>query len=190
MSVDQIANEWGLSPSAYASAEAYFEGYGISVAHAWPDRLSLSLTGGASAFDRAFDTTLLSGEYHQRAVTYPETAPGLPSWLEPEVATVTGLSDGFTSFQLPLLPTVPSSGPSSTPPQPNLITPAVARQVYQISSLYNYTGSATFATSSRIVLLLWGEGHMVPARSPRVRWIWYSEPKPGISERMLSMLEG
>ncbi|MGA8664348.1 MAG: S53 family peptidase [Thermoplasmata archaeon] len=159
MSVDQIANEWGLSPSAYASAEAYFEGYGISVAHAWPDRLSLSLTGGASAFDRAFDTTLLSGEYHQRAVTYPETAPGLPSWLEPEVATVTGLSDGFTSFQLPLLPTVPSSGPSSTPPQPNLITPAVARQVYQISSLYNYTGSATFATSSTIVLLLWGEGY-------------------------------
>jgi len=159
MTVGEIASEWGLTPTAYASAESYFEGYGISVTHAWPDRLSVSLSGSAPEFDRAFHTTLLSGEHDQRAVTYPETPPGLPTWLESEVAAVTGLSNGLTAFQLPLLPSVPSPGPGATPPQPNLITPAVARQVYQISNLYNYTGSSTFPTAETIVLLLWGEGY-------------------------------
>ncbi len=159
MSVNEIATEWGLSPSSYAAAEGYFEQYGIVVQHAWSDRLSLSLGGSATEFDRAFDTTLLSGIDDHRAVTFPGSPPGLPAWLEPEVASVSGLATGLTTFELPLLPSAPPAHLETSLTQGNLITPSIARQIYQISGLYNYTGGSTYATGETIVLLLWGDGY-------------------------------
>ena len=39
LSLAQIANRFGLSPAAYASAEAYFESKGLNVVYPSPDRL-------------------------------------------------------------------------------------------------------------------------------------------------------
>ena len=45
MTETEIANDYGLSVPAYTSAEQYFLSEGLVVSHAWPDRLSLSVTG-------------------------------------------------------------------------------------------------------------------------------------------------
>jgi kumamolisin len=155
----EIANEYGLSPAAYASAEQYFTSEGLTVTHSWPDRLSLSLEGSASAVDRAFGTELESGSSGGQAVTFPATAPSLPAALEGEVTSVAGLTSGLDQFTLPELPAVTSasSGPAQSPT--DLVTPEVARDIYSISPLYNLTQSPTYASQKAVVLLLWGEGY-------------------------------
>jgi kumamolisin len=161
MTVAQVADAFGLSPSNYTSAERYFEAQGLSVLHSWPDRLSLSLAGSPAAVDRAFGTSLLSGTYEGRAVTFPETAPALPSSLEAEVQSVSGLSTGFDRFSLPLTPApaVSSDVSHGDPSAGNLVTPTIARDIYDVSGLYNLTTSPTYATGKGIVLLLWGLGY-------------------------------
>ncbi|MGA8303251.1 MAG: S53 family peptidase [Thermoplasmata archaeon] len=161
MTSAQVAAAFGLSIPAYTSAERYFEAEGLSVTHAWPDRLSLTLTGSVAAVDRAFDTSLLTGSFEGRTVSFPGTPPSLPSYLEPEVQSVAGLSTGFDSFSLPNIPepVLPDAadGPAQNPN--NLVTPAIARDIYQVSDLYNLTSSPTYATGKGIVLLLWGAGY-------------------------------
>jgi hypothetical protein len=159
LTIAQIGNEFGLSPAAYHAAEDYFVGQGLSIQHSGLDRLSLTLVGPAAAVDRAFATTLVSGVYGGRIVDIPGTAPSLPSTLEREVAGVTGLTSGFDRFSLPL--THPSLDPQAIPEpgDSNLVTPAIARQIYSASSLYNATGSSHFASGEGIVLLLWGDGY-------------------------------
>jgi subtilase family serine protease len=152
----EIANEYGLSPAAYAAAEAYFEARGLTVEHVWPDRLSLTVEGSAAAIGAAFGTTIFSGSYEGRTVTYPASPPALPADLAPEVAAVVGLTNGLTTFSLPLSP-AGSAGPDQG--TSDLVTPAIARQIYGVSDLYNYTGSAKYATGKTIVLLLWGDGY-------------------------------
>ena len=82
-------------------------------------------------------------------------------WLEPSVASVTGLSSGFVTFSLPAgLPSgaaLASGGPAQG--SSDLITPAIAREIYDFSSLYNVSGTARYATGQEIALLLWGEGY-------------------------------
>ncbi len=158
MTVTEIANAYGLSPSAYSSAEQYFEAQGLAVTHAWPDRLSLSLSGSVAAVDRAFSTVLESGTYEGRAVTLPSTAPSLPSGLESEVASVAGLTSGFDQFTLPEIPE-PTTGAGASVNPTDLITPAIARSIYDISGLYNLTASPTYSQGEGIVLLLWGLGY-------------------------------
>ncbi|MGP8016130.1 MAG: protease pro-enzyme activation domain-containing protein [Thermoplasmata archaeon] len=161
LSVAGIADRYGLSPAAYASAEAYFESMGLSVVHAGGDRLTLTVEGTAAGVGRAFGTGLESGAYQGRAVTFPSSAPSLPMWLESSVASVTGLSSGFVTFSLPAgLPS--GAGLASTGPaqgSSDLITPAIAREIYDFSSLYNVSGTARYATGQEIALLLWGEGY-------------------------------
>lgn len=159
MTPSQVAEEYGLSPSAYASAEAYFESWGLSVQHTWPDRLSLTLQGTAPQFAAAFATSLVSGDYQGRSVTYPVSPPALPAALEAEIAGVVGLSTGFTTFTLPFAPASTLSAAGSAPGSPTVITPGIARQIYGGSALYNYTGSSKFAVGETIVLLLWGNGY-------------------------------
>lgn len=161
MTTTQIADTYGLSVSAYASAESYFESAGLSVSHTWPDRLSLSVTGPVAAVDRAFDTSLRTGDYVGRAVTFPATAPSLPASLESEIASVAGLTVGFDRFSLPEVPAPLISGGAKGPAQnpTNLITPSIARDIYGLSGLYNLTGSPTYSTGEGIVLLLWGAGY-------------------------------
>ena len=157
MTTAAIADEFGLSPSAYASAEQYFEAAGLTVSHAWPDRLSLSLEGSTAAVERAFSTSLDSGEYEGRTVTFPAVAPTLPSGLEGEVSAVAGLSTGFDTFSLPELPTTSVANPAQGPT--DLVTPSIARDIYDVSGLYNLTVTPTYATGKGIVLLLWGLGY-------------------------------
>lgn len=189
MTNTQVANAYGLSPTAYASAEAYFASAGLAVSHTWPDRLSLSLTGPVAAVDRAFSASLLSGRYGGTAVTFPATAPSLPSDLESEIASVSGLTTGFDRFTLPdipePIPSVGALGPAQNPT--DLITPSIARDIYGVSGLYNLTrptGSPTYATGEGIVLLLWGAGYDpidiqtfysqdFPAGFPSPNWVPY-----------------
>ncbi|MFY9717909.1 MAG: S53 family peptidase, partial [Thermoplasmata archaeon] len=161
--VSGYANSDGLSPEAYASAEAYFVGEGLTVVHAWPDRLALSLEGAPSALDRAFGTVLLAGTYHGRSAVYPATSPSLPSAIETEVAGVVGLSSGYETFSLAVTPTVlPASGVSAAGSRPAVgssFTPGMARTLYGLSGLYNLTGGASYAAGESIALVLWGAGY-------------------------------
>ncbi len=132
MTVTEIADEYGLSTAEYASAEQYFESNGLVVSHVWPDRLSLGLNGTPAAVDRAFGTSILSGTYEGRAVSFPAAAPSLPPNLEAEVQSVTGLASGFDQFSLPELPEISPTvnGPAQNPA--NLVTPSIARDIYDV----------------------------------------------------------
>ena len=152
MTASEIADAYGLSPAAYAAAEQYFESQGLVVAHTWPDRLSLSLSGSVAATERAFSTTLETGTSDGRTVTLPSAPPTLPTDLESEVASVAGLTSGLSPLTLPEIP-APAVNPT------DLITPTIARQIYDISGLYNLTSSPTYAQGKGIVLLLWGLGY-------------------------------
>ena len=161
LSVSQVADRYGLSPAAYAAAVAFFESTGLRVEHTNPTRLSLTVSGTTASMELAFDTSLATGTYGGRAVSFPESPPSLPENLESEVSSVVGLSSGLVLFSLPAgLPTA-SPTPSATPAaSADLITPAIARQIYDLSSLYNVSGtSSQFATGEGIALLLWGDGY-------------------------------
>ncbi|MGA9840157.1 MAG: S53 family peptidase, partial [Thermoplasmata archaeon] len=161
MSAAEVASAYGLTPTNYTAAEQYFEARGLRVLHAWPDRLSLSLTGTTAAIDRAFSTSLVSGLYQGRLVTVPGSVPSLPVSLAAEVASVAGLSSGFDSFTVPEVPAALGPGGGAAPAQSgtNLVTPTTARSIYDISGLFNLTSSPTYATGKGIVLLLWGLGY-------------------------------
>jgi len=161
LTVAQIAESYGLTPSAYASAEAYFEAKGLSVVHENPTRLSLTVSGTAAALGHAFGTLLVTGPYQGRRVMFPESAPTLPSGLMAEVSSVVGLSSGFDQFSFPEgLSDLTRTSTSVTSAQtPDLITPSIARQIYDLSSLYNVSGSARFATGGQVALVLWGDGY-------------------------------
>ncbi len=159
MSQTEVADTYGISNASYAAAEQYFEARGLSVLHAWPDRLFLSLTGPAATVGAAFGTTLEAGTDDGRAVMFPASSPELPGSLESEIASVSGLSSGFTSFTIPEFTPVPAGlDPDQTNPA-NLVTPTDARLIYDVSGLYNTTSSPTYATGKAIVLLLWGFGY-------------------------------
>lgn len=147
----------GMTTARYASAERYFEAAGLSVAHAWPDRLVLSLDGDAAAVDRAFHTREQAGTYEGRPVHFPATPPSLPPTIEPWVAGVVGLSDGFSPFSFSLSPPVPLQvhGAAGL-----AITPSNARAVYNVTNLLqNVTATPTYPTSEAIALILWGAGY-------------------------------
>jgi len=161
LSATEVADRYGLSPTAYASAESYFESMGLGIAHAVPDRLALTLEGTPTAIGRAFGTSLESGTYEGRTVTFPASPPSLPAALEPSVAAVTGLSSGFVTFSLPVgLPGGPTNASKSpTSGSDQLIYPETARSVYDVSPLYNVSGASRFAQGQGIALLLWGAGY-------------------------------
>jgi len=157
LTVAQIASTYGLPTDQYDSIEQYFVSQGLTVVHTWPDRLSLSLEGSAVTVGQAFGTSEISGSYEGHPALYPATAPILPPSIEPYVASVLGLSTGFDSFSIPVTPAVePAASPSQSG---DPITPAILRQWYDVSPLYNLTGPSTYATDQGIVLLLWGDGY-------------------------------
>jgi len=159
LEIFQIADRFGLSPAQYTAIEGYFLSKGLSVVHAWPDRLSLTVEGSAASIGSAFGTSLLSGTYRGASVMFPETPPELPSNFEPLVGSVLGLSSGFDSFSTALgtSPSPERSAPAFL--ESNEVTPTIARQIYDLSSLYNVSGSFHSAASEGIALLLWGDGY-------------------------------
>jgi len=160
LTVSEIADRYGLSPVAYASAEAYFESMGLSIVHTNPTRLSVTLGGSAALLGRAFGTELAFGIYEGRSVMFPAAPPVLPPALESEVASVVGLSSGIDTFALPAgLPPVPAGAGGARPAAPDEISPSIARLIYGLSALYNVTGSPRYATGEGIALVLWGDGY-------------------------------
>ena len=160
LSVAEIAVRYGLSPSGYASAETYFLSMGLSIVHTNPTRLSLTVEGTAASIGRAFGTELATGFLEGRVVTLPISPPTLPNSLRSEVASVVGLTSGLDQFSLPDGLSGSLTAPASSPAQsPDLITPALARLIYDLSSLYNVSGSSRFASGEGIALVLWGEGY-------------------------------
>ncbi len=158
LSVAEIADRFGPSPAAYASAEAYFESMGLSIVHTNPDRLSLTVSGTAAAMGRAFGTHLLIGVHDGRSAIFPATAPSLPSVLESEVASVVGLTSGVDQFSLPagaLSGPASAANVSAAASDPDLITPEIAQQIYDLQPLYNLR----FATGEGIAIVLWGDGY-------------------------------
>ncbi len=154
-----IGARFGLSPTQYSEVERYFEAEGLSVVRAWPDRLSLTLEGPASAAGAAFGTTIRSGLYSGSPVTYPATPPELPASIEPLVGSVLGLSSGFDSFTIPFDTSLSRAVSEPSQSGSNEVTPAIAREIYDLSGLYNVSGSFHPALSKGIALLLWGYGY-------------------------------
>ena len=160
LSIAQIADQYGLSATAYASAEGYFQSMGLSIVHSNPTRLSLTVDGTATEIGRAFGTELVAGAYAGRPATFPRTPPALPNPLESEVAAVVGLTSGLDRFTLPAgLSSALAPAGSSPAQSTDLITPSIARLIYDFSSLYNVSGSARFAAGEGIALVLWGDGY-------------------------------
>ncbi len=183
MSLAAIGARWGLPVAEYESAQSYFEARGLRVVHTTPDRLSLTVGGPVAAVDGAFGTVLDQGVDGDRAVEFPATPPALPTTLENEVASVAGLASGFDQFSFPLSPLTPAASPSQG--GGNLVTPAVARQIYDLSDLYNLSGASSSSSSGlAIALLLWGWGYDpndistffandYPSSFPAVSWTPY-----------------
>jgi kumamolisin len=154
------------SPSAaeYQSFVQYFEGFGLTILHTWPDRLSLTVQGPAARIGEAFGTSLLRGTVAGLPVQYPQAVPTLPPALESDVSAITGLSSGFAQFSLPLVPVSPAllsenhltTDLGSTTTE---VTPSGAHGAYGFDALYNSSGTFHSASSQNIVLLLWGEGY-------------------------------
>ena len=163
LTMSEIADRYGLTPSEYSLVERYFLDEGLTVVHTWPDRLSLTLSGSVDSVDRAFGTTLVDGTYQGHAVSFPSTPPSLPSSIEGMVESVLGLSSGFDPFELPSLysPAATPGGELPSQLNTNLVTPAIARQIYDLSSLYNLSGgSPRYASTESIAVLLWGPGYV------------------------------
>ncbi len=155
----EIAERFGLTPTQYSEVRGYFESKGLSIVRTWPDRLSLTLEGPTAAVGAAFGTSIRSGSYAGASVTYPSPAPSLPAGIEPLVGSVLGLSNGFDSFTFPVEPALGAVGSEPSQGSPNEVTPAVAREIYDLSELYNVSGAFHSARSEGIALLLWGYGY-------------------------------
>jgi kumamolisin len=187
LTVNTLADRYGLSPTAYAALESYFTTRGLSVVHAWPDRLALTVSGPAGSVGSAFGTRVLQGAFDGRTVTFPATVPTLPAPFASEVASVSGLTYGFSKFTIPYAPaSVPATfgarhplvGPTRST---DFVTPSAARLIYDLSGLYNVSGSPRYANGTGIALLLWGWGYdpadiqaffgsYYPAQFPSIRF--------------------
>jgi kumamolisin len=148
-----------LDTARYSAVERWFVADGLTIVHAWPDRLLLSIEGPAAAIDRAFSTSLVAGTYRGAAVVYPALAPSLPSWIESEVAGVVGLATGFDTFTLPALMPAASAPAGTVQSGSNEVTPAIARQIYDVSNLYNVSGAEQYPVGATIAPVLWGDGY-------------------------------
>ncbi len=149
LSTAEFADRYGATVSDLDAARAYFAAEGLEVSAPTPDHLSLDLSGPASAVDRAFRTTVASGSYEGRPVVLPITPPSLPLSLEANVAGVAGLASGFAPFSFDLTPTLGGSP----------VTPAQARNAYNLTALYNLSSPGAYPTGESIAVILWGDGY-------------------------------
>ncbi|MCI4331148.1 MAG: S53 family peptidase [Thermoplasmata archaeon] len=178
LSLAQIADKFGVSSGQYLALEQYFTGEGLTVLHEWPNRMSLTVTGPAYDVGRAFGTSLYSGVWQGRSVRIASSVPTLPSAFAPEVAAVSGLSDGFTSFSLPFAPAGPVPGPLAGRTT-RFITPVELHVAYNLDGLYNSSGTSHWASGVGIALLLWGEGY-APSDLQSFYGSYYPSEFPGV----------
>jgi len=178
-----------LSVRSYAAAVAYFRDRGLTVTQTDPYRLTVDIAGSASQVGAAFGTRLLGGTFQGRPVVLPAVPPSLPASLEAEVAGVVGLSSGFSTFSFQLDPA--SSATTTTgavrPAGPSEMTPALARDLYNLSSLYNLSGGhngTTYPIGTSIAVVLWGEGYApsdLQTFFSTSQYYWSGFPAPNIT---------
>ncbi|MCI4362701.1 MAG: S53 family peptidase [Thermoplasmata archaeon] len=137
-------------PSVYEGWTSYLHTFGLSVGPLTSDGMQFSAHGTASGVGHAFATTVYTGLYGNRLVQFPSPAPTLPPGLSSSVAAVLGLSSGWSEFTLPF---------ATQQATRNLITPNEAHDAYQLSALYNFSGTSHWASSVSIAVVLWGEGY-------------------------------
>ncbi|MCI4329632.1 MAG: S53 family peptidase, partial [Thermoplasmata archaeon] len=165
LTTSEVAAEYGLSPLQYSALESYFTGHGITILHAWPDRLSLTISGPAAQMGSAFGTSEKSGLYQGRPVVFATSLPTLPAPFQSEVAAVSGLTTEPGRFTLPFqalpdpaLPLSTEAGPAQGRTTPTVTPPAI-HTIYGLDALYNYSGTSHWATGIGIALVLWGDGY-------------------------------
>jgi subtilase family serine protease len=73
----QIADRFGASAQDEAAARAYFERYGLAVAH-WPQRLMLRVTGSQNRLEAAFNTRFGIYRRGSSMIVAPLSAPRVP----------------------------------------------------------------------------------------------------------------
>lgn len=165
LTTTDVAARFGAPASEVAVLEQYFSGQGLTLLHEWPDHLALTFQGSAAAVGTAFSTDLVEGTWAGHPVRFPSIPPKLPAPLMADVAAVSGLDGGFTSFHLPLH--------RLAAPQPNLahlagpiplrstnvVSPTAVHVAYGLDALYNFSGSPHWATGVGIAVLLWGDGY-------------------------------
>ncbi|HEV2519658.1 MAG TPA: S53 family peptidase [Thermoplasmata archaeon] len=183
MSTAQIADAYGVSPSEYQGLIAYFESFGLSVAQGSPIRLSLLLDGSASSVGAAFNTQLRQAEVAGHSVQFPTSIPRLPTSLEALVEAVSGLSSGSVQFTIPFVQSAPARARGAAG-SPSAITPNDIHVMYGLDGLYNYSGSAHWASNQGIAVVLWGSGYNpgdlstffsqeYPSEFPPAKWAAY-----------------
>ncbi|HEV2450054.1 MAG TPA: protease pro-enzyme activation domain-containing protein, partial [Thermoplasmata archaeon] len=146
----ELRAEYAPAPAVYAEWTAYLARFGLSAGPLSSDGMQFFCTGPASAVDRAFSTTVEGGLWQGRAVEFPSPSPSLPSPLAAVTLAVLGLESGWSEFALPFRPLQMTQ---------NLITPNEAHEAYDLSALYNYSGSPHWATNVSIAVVLWGDGY-------------------------------
>ncbi|HEV2166592.1 MAG TPA: S53 family peptidase [Thermoplasmata archaeon] len=154
----EIAAAYGVSPTEYASLEAYFVTQGLTIVGGSPVRLSMLVSGPAEKVGAAFGTELEQGWVGATPVRFPATVPILPSEYGDLVSAVSGLSNGSSRFVVPF---AQSSAPPARPAQgsASAITPNAVHVIYDLNALYNYSGSTHFAQGEGIAVILWGSGY-------------------------------
>jgi kumamolisin len=161
----EVASEYGLSSARYAALESYFVDQGLTIVHAWPDRLFLTVSGPAEKVGIAFGTTERSGIYDGRPVVFATSIPSLPAEFQGEIAAVSGLTTDLGRFTLPFEALPEPAAPLSTDEFPvqgrttQTVTPTAIHAIYGLDDLYNYSGSSHWATGVGIALVLWGDGY-------------------------------
>jgi hypothetical protein len=151
---------WAPSTSSYEQVVNALRAGGLTVQQTFPDHLFLSATGPASDVDRLFSTTLEGGWESGKFVRFPASLPVIPPSLVPFVLTVTGLDSGFTTFSFDLQGLRPLSlGTPSVTYQGSLVTWNTPHAIYNISQLYNLSGTPRYASGTTIGILLWGDGY-------------------------------
>ena len=157
LDTEQIVAQYAPTQAMYDSVVAYFVGHNLTILHAWPDHLSLTVEGSSADVGAAFGTQLLAASWEGRAVQLPDSAPSLPASIEDAISSVSGLSNGFADFTVPFEP-APLSGPSQGRTT-SLVSPSAVHGIYDLDGLYNYSGSSHWATGVGIALVLWGDGY-------------------------------
>ena len=92
LSAQEVAAEYGASPSNVAAVEQYLAGQGFVLLGEEPDGLALSFEGTAAQVDSAFLTQLESYTYQGRKGYLPMGGLSIPSQLQGMVTGVLGLN--------------------------------------------------------------------------------------------------
>ncbi|MBV9886450.1 MAG: hypothetical protein JO119_07885 [Acidobacteria bacterium] len=147
LSPEQFEERFGPTPADVAKVIAHFSKLGLSAQRS--TSTTLTVTGSATAFERAFNVTLHSFEVpaHRRNMGYtfhaPLTRPTVPGEISSAVMAVVGLDTHPSlhprhEFALKTMPRLhPTKNAGTTTNPPGLLTTADFGQYYDVQPLYN-----------------------------------------------------